>query len=186
MKKFLIVVGLLACFLTASAAHADSYGVPEEEPLSSRVEHAVKKALAFEVTSSLLETAIFASFYGGAAANFPAIFALTLASSSAIYIAHELSWGQAIKGTASAEDDPDIIAAKAFTYRVASIARSMAFGGLVGGGDVLSSTAFAAVVSAADTALYLGNEVLFSIMGRSAPPAPVLDESIPIGAVRGK
>jgi len=186
MRRIAIVVGLLASLFLPLAVRADVDPAPPEEPLLSRVERAVKKAVVFEAASSVLETAIFAGIYGSSAASLPAVFALTLASSSAVYIVHELSWGHALKGTASTEDDPDVMAAKAATFRVANIARGFVIGGVAGSGDMVASTAFAVLVAAADTVLYLSNEILFSVMGRGPAPEPVQDQSIPVAVTLGE
>lgn len=152
-----VAAAMLFC---PALACADPVGAPPPPDLAQTL----AKAMAFELVSSTAETALFLAFYGSAAASAPVVFAVSLATSMSVYVAHEVLWNEGTGGRAAA-GDPTVIAGKSATYRVASVLRSFAVGNLLGGAQLATSTAFAVSVAVADTVLYAGNEVLFSRLG---------------------
>ena len=166
--------GLLALLLMVSMANATagptveaSPGVaaPAYEPLTMGT--AIRKALTFEMMSSVTETLIFTGFYGSQTTGLGTLFAVSLLSSTAVYLTHEYTWDAYNQGTL-ADDDPLLIGAKAVSYRVLSTARSFVVGSVLGGANMATSAGFALTVAVADTALYVFNELLFA--QPDAPP----------------
>ncbi|PGH57265.1 hypothetical protein CRT60_12460 [Azospirillum palustre] len=125
---------------------------------------AATKAVAFELVSSAAETAAFLAFYGGSTIGGPTIFAVSLASAASVYVAHELLWEAALPGAGDGTD-PGVIAAKTASYRVGSSLRSFTVGSLLGGADMVTSSAFTLTVAAADSLLDVGNEYFFAKPG---------------------
>ena len=147
----------LALLLLAAAPAA----AQPEQAAPGSVTRMLTKAATFELASSALETALFFGFHGAVAASGAMIFAVSFATAGTVYVVHELAW-DALTDAGTRPADPDVIAGKSLTYRVASAARSFAIGSLLGGGGALGSAAYAATVAVADTALYAGTEYLFS------------------------
>ena len=142
-----------------------AYGSEPPNDSGSPLARAFAKALAFETLSSVGETVVFIAFYGaGASISGPAVFAVSLTSATAVYVAHELAWNANLPDELP-EDDAWVIGGKAATYRVVSALRSFAVGNAFGAPGLGSSAAFAASVALADTALYVANELVFSWMG---------------------
>lgn len=124
------------------------------------------KAVTFETLSSTGEAALFLAFYGGSGVSGPPIFAISLTTATAVYVGHELAWEWLAPGSTET-DDPQVLATKAASYRVASTLRSFAVNNLVGGVEIARSAAFAASVAVADTALYVANDIAFSWWGQT-------------------
>jgi hypothetical protein len=147
---------------SVAAASAEDAAAPEgAEGSRSSLEKVLTKAVAFETVSSAGETGLFMAFYGTAAVSGPTIFAVSLATATALYVGHELAWEQAASDQIAA-GDPETLATKAGSYRVLSTLRSFAVGALLGGADLAASVAFAASVAAVDTALYVANDLAFA------------------------
>lgn len=165
--------GLLALLLMASMVNATAGSIIEESPGTGRpyepltMGTAIRKALTFEMMSSVTETLIFTGFYGSQTTGLGTLFAVSLLSSTAVYLTHEYTWDAYNQGTL-ADDDPLLIGAKAVSYRVLSTARSFVVGSVLGGADMATSAGFALTVAVADTALYVFNELLFA--QPDAPP----------------
>lgn len=156
MRRF-ILAGLLACILSLPALASEQMAEPPVAGFDWQ--SALTKAVAFEVASTALETGLFLGFYGGATTTAVSVFAVTFATATALYLAHEYLWeaGLPAEGGAGAGR----IAAKTVTYRLAGTLRSFAVGRLLGGAELAKSAAFALTVTALDSALYAATELGF-------------------------
>ncbi|BBK43863.1 hypothetical protein STVA_38830 [Allostella vacuolata] len=151
----------LALLLLAAAPAAAQPEQAAPGSVTRSVTKMLTKAATFELASSALETALFFGFHGAAAASGGVVFAVSFVTSGAVYLVHELAW-DALTDAGTRPADPDVIAGKSLSYRVASATRSFAIGSLLGGAGALGSAAYAATVAVADTVLYAGSEYLFS------------------------
>lgn len=157
----IVVPLVLGAFLAVASPALAAVG---DDPPPVDVGHVLTKAVTFESLSSTGETALFLAFYGGSGATGLTIFAISLTSSAAVYVGHELAWGWLVPGSTDS-DDPEVLATKAASYRVASTLRSFAIGNVMGVAEVARSAAFAASVAVADTALYVANDLAFAWWG---------------------
>lgn len=154
--------GAAVAGLMAGALLLPSAALAAEPPVEAAgILDILGKAATFEVASSVLETGLFAAFYGAGVAGVPVVFVVSFVSSGALYIAHEMAWNSAAAAD-TRPADVEIVTAKSVTYRALSTARSFAVGTALGGGRLAGSAAYAVTVAVADTALYAAHEYAFA------------------------
>lgn len=147
-------------------------GAMEPAPPPAAPSVSLTKALAFEATSSALETGLFLSFFGGGMAVAGPIMALNFSTSLGVYLANDYAWSAA--PPAAPEDENARVLQKAATFRAAALARSFAIGSWLGGAKAAAPLLYAATFNTADTLLYVAVEKLHggAEAAEAAPAAP--------------
>jgi hypothetical protein len=172
VKRLLLVVALLGPMLCAvpAIAAASSAVASTEAPLPPDAlipewAFILGKATTFELASSAMEAGLFVAFFGGGGGAAGTVFAVTLVSAFGIYVLHEMAWEAVLPPTAD-RADPTIVAERAITYRVLSLARSFIAGSYLGNAHAGASAAFAVAVSIADTGLFVAHDLTFARLRR--------------------
>jgi hypothetical protein len=126
----------------------------------SEFEFLLAKAVTYEVGTSLLEVGMLVAFFGGGASAAGGAFLAVLASTSAVYIAHEYAWEAAMPPSLE-RDDARLVASKSVTYRIVDTLRAITLGAAFGGAHATASALYAATLTVAELGLYAANEVAF-------------------------
>ena len=146
--------------LLASPGHAAEAAPVKAQDYGSDWLTVLSKTLTFELASSTTETALFLAFYGWYAGTAGAVLAVTMAGSMSVYLAHEVAW-EAYLDADTDRAAPALVAMRATTYRLASIARSFVTGRVLGNDDVTISATFAVSAAAVDTGIFVVHDMLF-------------------------
>lgn len=141
----------------------------DDTPAAASWPYIATKAVSFEALSSALETGLFVALYGTAGVSAGTVFAVSLATASAAYVAHEYAWDYLYPPSEGAHHTA-VVLGKTVTWRIVSTARSFVFGNVLGGPELAASAIFAVSVAAADTVLYAAHEYAFPWIWAAASP----------------
>ena len=156
-----LAVAALAILAGATPARAEAGPLPDWH-------RAAYKTLTFQAAAALADVALFGVIFAAGAGTGAAFAVANTTTATALYYPYELAWDRL--GPAPAATTPETQATKAVGYQILTSIRNL---GLTYAftGALLPSAGFVAAAFAVDTALYVGNDVVWDTIQPRTDPA---------------